>query len=150
MAFLVGAALAVFSVAIVLYPFLKSRLRTRPEKREDGEGAAPPELEPIYDAIGTLQLEFELGKVPGHLYREQLRGYRVQAAAILRQRLADRSGTPGWLLEQEVLLARAALRGVNGSPRLCANCRALPGPNMVVCAECGAELDGPRQAHQLR
>ena len=150
MAFLVGAALAVFSVAIVLYPFLKSRPRTRPERAEDGGAAAPPELEPIYDAIGTLQLEFELGKVPEHLYREQMRGYRVQAAAVLRQRLADRSGTPGWLLEQEVLLARAALRGVNGGPRFCANCRALPGPDMVVCPECGAELGGPRQAQNLR
>ena len=146
MALIVGAVLAVFSVAIVVYPFLKHRVRLTRSRlsRTGGQPAvadpAPPELESLYDAIRTLQLEYQLGKVPEYLYREQLRGYRVQSAAALRQRAEDRSGAPDWLLEQEVLLARAALQGTDSGPRPCPNCRSLAVPGMVVCPECGTSL----------
>ena len=93
MALLVGAALAVFSAVILAYPFLKSRLVSGMGAATLNGNAPNAELEPIYDAIRTLQLEYQLGKVPEHLYREQLQGYRVQAAMILRQHVADRSGT---------------------------------------------------------
>ena len=140
-----GAALAVLSVAVVIYPFLKSRLRTRAGDSPKGGGSTAPDLEPIYDSIRTLHLEYQLGQVPDNLYREQLRGYRLQAANVLRRRDHDRAGAPGWLLEQEVLLARATMRAIDGPagkpPRLCPNCRTLPGPDMTVCPECGARLD---------
>ena len=128
MAILVGAALAVFSIAIAIYPFLKPRLWARSDDRRAGDGLAGLDLETIYDAIRTLQLEYQLGQIPENLYREQLRGYRTQAAAALRQRINERAGPPDWLLEQEILVARAALAGTGGGPRPCPNCRSLPGP----------------------
>jgi len=140
MALLVGAALAVFSIAILAYPFLKSRLGPGTSAPVPTGSTAISELEPIYDAIRTLQLEYQLGRVPGYLYREQLQGYRLQAAVILRQRLADRSGSPDWLLEQEVLVTRATLRQTGGGPRPCPNCRSLASPEFVVCPECGTTL----------
>ena len=138
MALIVGAALAAFSVAILAYPFLRSRMKAGTKGPTYDATAAAPELEPIYDAIQTLQLEYQLGSVPEHLYREQLRGYRTQAAAVLRQRVEVRAGAPEWLLEQEVLVARAAIRGSDGGPRPCPNCRSLVSPGLAVCPECGA------------
>ncbi len=146
MALLVGAALAVFSVAVVVYPFLKPRLRARGDGPRAGAGLAGLDLETIYDAIRTLQLEYQLGQIPENLYREQLRGYRVQAAAALRRSMNERAGPPDWLMEQEVMVARAALRGAGGGPRSCPNCRSLPGPGMAVCPECGAKLESSVQA----
>ena len=142
MALLVGALLAVFSIAIVAYPFLKSRFR--PGSGDPRPGAASAaDLGNIYDSIRTLQLEYQLGQVPEHLYREQLRDYRLQAATALRQRMEEQASDPDWLLEQEVLTARAALRADKGGPWPCPNCRSLPGPGLRVCPECGAELGDP-------
>ena len=150
MSIILGTALAVFSLAIILYPFFKSRLGDRGAARsasdvpnalgDVGDASAPPELAPIYDAINTLQLEYQLGKLPDNLYQEQLRSYRIQAATVLRQSAEAKAATPGWLLEQEVLVARAALRGISGRPRSCPNCRSLAAPDLAVCPECGSNL----------
>lgn len=139
MIWLVGAVLAVFSIAIVAYPFLKSRLWAGSGDGGPGTDSAT-ELGNIYDAIRTLQLEYQLGQVPDNLYREHLRDYRLQAAATLRRRMEGQASAPEWLLEQEVLAARAVLRAANGGPGPCPNCRSLPGPGLSVCPECGAEL----------
>ena len=140
-ALMVGAALALFSLAIVIHPFLRSRIRSRTGGAGNAAGPASPELEPIFDAINTLQLEYQLGKIPENLYQEQLRGYRLQAASVLRQQAEDRAGAPEWVLEQEVLVARAALRGRDGGPRPCPSCRSLvAAPGLAVCPECGNSL----------
>ena len=139
MALVVGALLAVFSIAIVVYPFLRSRLGHGPG---NDEAAAEPaaELGNAYDRIRTLQLEYQLGQVPEHLYREQLREYRLQAAEALRRQAEEQEASPDWLLEQEILAARAGLRSDQGRPAACPNCRSLPGPGLKVCPECGADL----------
>ena len=144
MALILGAVLAVFSIAIVAYPLLKSRLQAR---SEDGRLNArwPTDLENLYDAIRTLQLEYQLGQLPETLYREHLRDYRIQAAATLRQQTKDQTGPPAWLVEQEVLIARAARGVTNGGPRPCPSCRSLPAAGMRVCPECGTELGAPLQ-----
>ena len=103
MALIIGAALAVLSVAVIMYPFLKPRVRTRDHGGVSAVDPAATEVEPVYDAIRTLQLEYQLGKVPENLYLEQLAGYRLQAAGVLRQRAAQRTGYDEWLLEQKVL-----------------------------------------------
>ena len=145
MSLIVGVALAVFSLAIIIYPFFKSRLGNKNAAMSAsdalGDALGPPELDPIYDAINTLQLEHQLGKLPEHLYQEQLRAYRIQAAAALRQKAEDRAGAPGWRLEQEVLVARAALRRSSGGPRPCPSCRSLAPPGLAVCPECGSVLN---------
>ena len=141
MALLVGAVLAVFSIAIVVYPFLRHRFRWQTGSAQVEAHALAPELETIYDAIGTLQLEYQLGRIPEPLYREQLQGYRVQAATTLRRGMAAPEGDLDRLLEQEVLVARVALRSANGGPRPCPDCRTLLGPGMALCPECGARLD---------
>ena len=141
MTLIVGAALALFSLVIVAYPFLKSRIAAGVSRGPAATRDAAPELEPLYDAIRTLQLEYQLGKIPENLYREQLMAYRIQAASVLRQRAQERAGTPEWVLEQEVLVTRAVLRGTVGGPRACPNCRSLVSPELAACPECGANLE---------
>ena len=136
---ILGAVLAFFSIAIVAYPFLKSRLRVHSEHGRI-DPRSETELENIYDSIRTLQLEYQLGQVPENVYREHLRDYRQRAAVTLHQQIRDQAGPPDWLLEQEVLVARAGLRITDGGPRPCPSCGSLPSLEMRVCPECGAEL----------
>jgi hypothetical protein len=137
MGLVLGAALALFSIAIVAFPFLKSRLRDSGEVPVTAVGQEALEMESLYEAIRILRLEYELGQVPQQLYREQLQGYRLQAAAALRQRVMDREGDPEWALEQEVLTARAALRGAGGVSLPCPSCGAASTPGGGPCPECG-------------
>ena len=139
-ALLVGAAMVVLSVGIILYPFLRSRHRSRTLRQDSEARPTAPALEAIYDGIRTLQLEYQLGRVPEYLYREQLQSYRVQAATTLRQEMTEQASDLERLLEQEVLVARAALGSTNGGPRPCPNCRSLLGPGLTLCPECGAQL----------
>ena len=109
MAIVIGAALAVLSAVVVLYPFFKSRFG----RRADGGGrTAPPasaDAQPIYDAIRTLQLEYQLGNVPEEQYREQLLDYRLQAAQALWEQ--DQRLDESEELEAEIRAARASLYG---------------------------------------
>lgn len=85
MELLIGATLAVVSILILVYPFLKARIRAQPKDSPGGASWNAPELEAIYQEISTLRLEYQLGKVPENVYQELLRGYRLQAAVALRQ-----------------------------------------------------------------
>jgi hypothetical protein len=142
MGLVLGAALAVFSVAIVAFPFLKSRSRNWGEGPVVAVDQEAPELEAIYEAIRVLRLEHELGQVPDQLYREQLQGYRLQAATALRQLVKERESDPDWALEQEVLAARSELWGSGGISRPCPGCGAASAPGSGACPECG-EKSGP-------
>ncbi len=108
-----GVALAVLSLAVVLYPFVASRRNSRHPQRGDGqlESQGPQaDLEEIYAAIETLRLEHQLGNIPQALYQEQLLGYRLEAAQALRRNSQAESSDPDFLLEQEILAARSALQ----------------------------------------
>ncbi len=94
MILLVAAALVVLIVGVVVYPFLARRPSGPPENLSDGTGPATVEVGAVMDAIRTLQLEYQLGKLPDELYQEQLRAYRLQAASILRRQLEGQTGDP--------------------------------------------------------
>jgi hypothetical protein len=116
MSLLLGAALAILSIAVVVYPFLKSRGRRQPGASGQEAGASVTELESIYESIRTLELEHQLGKVEEAAYQEQLRAYRWQAAEALRQQIPERDHRlrdADWQLEQEILSARGALNTHN-------------------------------------
>ena len=139
MAIIIGLALVLLSVGVAVYPFWKQRRGLTPETV-----AGPPPLEAdlqsVYEAMGTLQLEHELGNIPLGLYREQLQDYRVQAAVILRRQAEAQAQGAEWLLEQEIGLARAALGHVNGNAAACPNCGAVVEMDHPQCQECTAEL----------
>ena len=120
MAIIIGAVLSLFSLAVLLYPFFKARRAGLAPGRPEGSDESPPELESVYQAIQTLQLEHQLGRVPEGSYEELLDAYRLEAAEILRaQALArdasqdtDGSGdSEEAALEREILLARTLISG---------------------------------------
>lgn len=94
MVLLVAAALVVLIVGVVVYPFLARRPSGPPENLSDGTGPDTVEVGSVMDAIRTLQLEYQLGKLPDELYQEQLRAYRLQAASILRRQVEGQTGDP--------------------------------------------------------
>ena len=132
MALIIGGILALLGVAVAAYPFLRHRLPGQAPGAGVGAGAeagaaqaghAAADLDSIYQAIRTLQLERELGNIPAGLYREQLNGYRIQAATLLRDMERAQAGAAGpgeapiegWALEEEIRLARSALPGEMGA-----------------------------------
>ncbi len=123
MAIIIGAVLCLLSIAVLLYPFFKARRAgsvagTLENAGLENDGESPQELESVYQAIRTLQLEHQLGRVPDSSYQDQLDAYRLEAAEILRSRAlakdADRDGgasaeSEEAALEREILLARALI-----------------------------------------
>ena len=157
---LLGAALAVLSIAVVAYPFLKAWAGSQPVARGGSAGAqyAVPlpgsvYTESIYEAIRTLQLEYQLGRVLEETYQEQLRDYRLRAAAALRQQVEAGEAEDAqdavplqaaeWYLEQEILVARAALSASNGRCLACPQCGASVGLEVGECSRCHARLAPP-------
>ena len=85
MAVLIGLLLVLFSIGVVLYPFLKTR-------RLSGDATAPSSLDElvemrhaIYANINTLELERGLGNVDEEEYSQRLERYRLEAAATFRE-----------------------------------------------------------------
>jgi hypothetical protein len=111
---LIGALLALLVVGVVLYPFVKRRFGVAsPSGGRPGDTAGPAawrlRREEIYESIRGLQLEYEIGGVEETDYRERLRAYRVQAAAVVReQELAEREVER--LVERDVRALRGAGR----------------------------------------
>jgi hypothetical protein len=177
MALILGTILALLSVAVAVFPFVQRRRfglaeeagaprearETREMPGQGDQGGLPeteadtPGLESIYDAIQTLQLERELGNIPEGLYREQLNGYRLQAAVALREQTRSQvlasgptidAGQPfsaDWALEEEIRVARAGLRREIGDAVRCPNCAAPVPAGAELCPECGVELTVPPQ-----
>ena len=148
-AILVGVGLAAFSLVMVAYSFFRSsstssgRAHSTSPLLADDEGVG---LDSIYDSIGTLELEYQLGNLPEHQYREQLQAYRVQAAAAIKMQLERGAAPPELLLEQEVIAARAEIRSGESAEgwRACRQCDApLPaalGLSNGACPHCGAPV----------
>ncbi len=127
MAIIIGTVLCLLSIAVLLYPFFKAPRAglvagTLENAGLENDSESPQELESVYQAIRTLQLEHQLGRVPDGSYKDQLDAYRLEAAEILRSRAL--AGTIGQdanrdraasaeseeaALEREILLARAMI-----------------------------------------
>ena len=95
-AILLGAALAIFSLVIAGYPIVRDAFFRPAERADDGDDlalapddadAAGVGAESIYDAIETLELDYQLGNLPEAEYRRQLQAYRVEAAEVIRAQL---------------------------------------------------------------
>lgn len=140
---LIGALLAIFSVAVLAYPLMKSRSRGQPEMSEIEVENGFPELDSIYENIRTLRLEYELGKVEENLYRQQMSDYRLLAAAALRRR-EEQPADAALVLEQAVLMARATLAGADGnsagSSGQCPSCGLTLDQKTAECPKCAVEL----------
>ena len=116
MAVLIGVLLAILVIAVVIYPFVKARFQPRsPLAVAPPDRVDPGGREAIYEEIRTLQLEYEMGSIDESEYEEQLRAYRLQAAATLRDQVRIQQEMD-LLMEKEIMAARGATSGERGSP----------------------------------
>ena len=135
-----GAILAVFSIALVGYAFVRGHrfgLAGGPGVPQESDD---PALGDIFDAIRTLELEHQLGRMPQDVFQAQYQAYRIQAATVLRDQLEAGLGDPAWLLEQEILLARGAQESVGGRTIACPDCSAAAPEGTRACPNCGAAM----------
>ena len=133
-----GLALGAFSLLIVGYAFFRPRseitMKTEITGAPQSDG---PDLDSIFDAIRTLELEYQLGNLPEKQFREQIEAYRIEAAVALRELVESGRADPAWLLEQQVMESRAALRHSAVSHRVCPGCGAEMPLGVGDCPECG-------------
>lgn len=107
-----GGLLALFSLAVVGYSFLRGTGAPEAAAASDDAGMPADDelpLESLYDSLETLQLEYRLGNLPEEQYREQYESYRRQAAAIIKRQLESGAADPELRLEAEVLARRGLL-----------------------------------------
>ena len=136
---LFGAILALFSIANVGYSFVNNR-RPLPKENSAYSDDNDQDLADIFDAISTLDLEFQLGRLPQEQFQEQFQAYRLQAATVLRDKLEAGHGDPTWLLEQEILLARYQLENREERIISCPDCSASRLNTLTNCPHCGSKL----------
>jgi hypothetical protein len=142
---ILGVGLAAFSVILVGYSFLRrsDRESAIPAAAPEMNGPPVPEavealgIDSVFEAINTLELEYQLGNIPEAQYQEQLEAYRIEAAAALKTMLESGNAGPAWALEREVLEAGASVRQT--SPR-CPECGSLLSRYDDTCPECGVEV----------
>ncbi len=136
---LFGALLAMFSVAAVGYSFFRDN-QPLPADNPTSSDADDQALADIFDAITTLDLEYQLGRLPEEQFQEQFQAYRVHAATVLREQLVAGRGDPAWVLEQEILLARGRHESADGRVVACPDCSAAVLESAPNCPHCGTEL----------
>ena len=142
---ILGVGLAAFSVILVGYSFLRksgreSAVPAAPQETNgppDPEAVAGPGIDSVFEAINTLELEYQLGNILEAQYQEQLEAYRIEAAAALKTMLESGNAGPAWALEREVLEAGASVRQT--SPR-CPECGSPLPRYDDTCPECGVEV----------
>lgn len=137
-----GAVLAVFSISLVAYSLVRGRRAGLDSSALPGSD--DPALGDIFDAIRTLELEYQLGRLPEEEFQAQFLAYRIQAANVLRDQLDAGRGDPAWVLEQEILLARStqesARESATGRAIACPDCSAAVPESTSNCLQCGAEM----------
>ncbi len=145
---ILGAFLAIFSIFLVGYSFV----RKPGSEPEAGDNAPPgtddPALADIFDAIRTLELEYQLGRMPQEEFDAQFQAYRIQAATVLRDQLEAGRGDPAWILEHQILLARDAQTNASQNPigsggemtLSCPDCRSAVPKSAGNCPHCGTEM----------
>ena len=123
---IVGIALGIFSLGILAYPFFKYK-QSIVHSRTYSETGLGSDLNTIYEAIKTLQLEYQLNRITDKDFKEQLDSYRIQAANLLRaesrnssdiESFGDRDEYSSKRLEKEILLARGLISEEASDPKI--------------------------------
>ena len=134
-----GAVMAVFSFSLVYYTFVRVRQYGGFESNSFVK-ADDPELAGIFEAIKTLDLEYQLDRVSDEEFQAQFQAYRLEAAVVLKNQLESGRGDAAWALEQEILLALGDQDSVSSKLTVCSDCSAAVMEGIPSCPHCGAEM----------
>ena len=141
MAIFIGIALALLSIGVCVYPFLKFRSsRVFLQEPAAPEPDAGPTLESINDAMNTLNLEFQLGNIPQGLFLEQMNDYQAHLQQIMRRQSLVRSQSVDQALEWQITVEVNQLRK-GGLRRRRRGRRTYRPPLVRTCSSCGAPLN---------
>ena len=132
MPILIGGLLGILVIVIVLYPFLRGRVRPGPPIASD---AGPGSRETIYEDIKVLQLDYELGSIDEGEYGQRLRAYRLEAAASMRDEERLEIEVRG--SQHHELPATGVPDEDRGAGALCASCGQPLAAKTGICAGCG-------------
>jgi len=116
LAILVGLVLALFCLAIVIYPLLVARPGRLEVPADEDISQDEMALESIRDSVQSLRLDRDLGKITGEHYEELLQGYRLAGANALKRQVEAGVGAKEADLELEILEARAVLGAGDRKP----------------------------------
>ena len=123
---IVGITLGIFSLGILAYPFFKYK-QSIAHSQTYSETGLGSDIDTIYEAIKTLQLEYQLNRITEKAFIEQLDSYRIQAANLLRTESQNSSDIESFRntaesssnrLEKEILLARGLISEEASNPKL--------------------------------
>lgn len=137
MAIAFGLVLALFSIFILVLPFIRGQRRgpqtSIPEALEEGR----QRREAIYEEIKALRLEYELGRIDEDEYKRQHRTLRLQAANLIRdEELAENDiSRLQQTLEEEIIAFRRSQGSAETGSR-CLECGKTAAPGAELCSEC--------------
>ena len=123
---IVGITLGIFSLGILAYPFFKYK-QSIVHSQTYSETGLGSDIDTIYEAIKTLQLEYQLNRITEKDFIEQLDSYRIQAANLLRTESQNSSDIESFRdtaeyssnrLEKEILLARGLMSEEASDPKI--------------------------------
>ena len=139
MAIAIGILIALISLIMLLLPFFRSRWRTQTGGFINWQEEATRQREAIYQNIGTLRQDYDIGNISVEEYRVQLDSYRRQAALALRQE--DQLRSRDEELEREIL-SLAPTSDSDLAWLTCPECGVSTELGDRVCSNCGAQLTG--------
>ena len=84
MAYIIGTMLALLSLIVISYPFLKSRLQSQAISRPDELEELARARQSLFDEMDRLKLDLDVDNITQEEYEERIAGVRRAAATSLR------------------------------------------------------------------
>ncbi|MBI4202990.1 MAG: hypothetical protein HY532_07765 [Chloroflexi bacterium] len=139
MTWFIAILLGTLALLVAALPFLWKRSvpQAAPDPMPDPVEELQARRQAIYHEVQLLHNDWSIGQVTEAEYRERLQGYRLQAAALLREEIRLRELEER--LEEEVLAVRAEGKALSEAETVaCPNCSRLLEVGMAQCPACGA------------
>ena len=149
MAYVIGFLLALLSVIILAYPFLKARLRATVGREVSKAEELARARQAIFDEMGRLKLDLDVNNITQEEYQQRMAGLRRNAAVNLRRKeeLGAKAGRDeaetleelDRKVEERIMLLRRSRRTRNGT-RACPECGQHLEVEDVACPQCGTAI----------
>lgn len=149
MAYIIGTLLALLSLIVISYPFLKPRLQSRAISRPDELEELARARQSLFDEMDRLKLDLDVDNITQEEYEERMGGVRHTAAASFRdEELLRAQANPDEAkaleeldseLEEKIRLLRLTQEHKNGTGN-CLECGRQIMAEDTVCPACGTEI----------
>jgi len=149
MAYIIGTLLALLSLIVISYPFLKPRLQSQAISRPDELEELARSRQSLFDEMDRLKLDLDVANITQEEYEERIGSVRRAAAASFRdEQLLRAQANPDEAkaleeldseLEEKIRLLRLTQEHKNGTGN-CLECGRQLMAEDAVCPACGTEI----------